>query len=65
MRTTLAIDDELLAQAAEYTGLTERSAIVRAALKALIEREAAQRLAKMGGIAPEIKPIPRRRWKDA
>jgi Arc/MetJ family transcription regulator len=65
MRTTLAIDDELLAQAAEYTGLTEKSAIVRAALKALVEREAAQRLAKMGGIAPEIKPIPRRRWKDA
>jgi Arc/MetJ family transcription regulator len=65
MRTTLAIDDELLAQASEYTGLTEKSAIVRAALKALVEREAAQRLAKMGGIAPEIKPIPRRRWKDA
>ena len=61
MRTTLAIDDELLEQAAEYTGLTEKSAIVRAALKALIEREAARRLARMGGTSPNLEPIPRRR----
>ncbi len=61
MRTTLAIDDELLAQAAEYTGLTEKSAIVRTALKALIEREAARRLARMGGTSPHLQPIPRRR----
>ena len=61
MRTTLSIDDELLEQAAEYTGLTEKSAIVRAALKALIEREAARRLARMGGTSPNLEPIPRRR----
>ena len=61
MRTTLAIDDELLAQAAEYTGLTEKSAILRAALKALVEREAARRLARMGGTSPNIESIPRRR----
>jgi Arc/MetJ family transcription regulator len=47
MRTTLEIDDELLAKAQEYTGLQEKSAIVRAALKALVQREAARRLARL------------------
>ena len=61
MRTTVVIDDELLDQATEYTGLTERSAIIRAALKALVEREAARRLARMGGTSPNLEPIPRRR----
>jgi Arc/MetJ family transcription regulator len=61
MRTTLSIDDTLLAKAMEYTGTAEKSSIVNAALEALIEREAARRLAKMGGIAPELEPIPRRR----
>ena len=45
MRTTLALDDELVAQAQAYTGLKEKSALVRVALKALIERESARRLA--------------------
>jgi Arc/MetJ family transcription regulator len=49
MRTTLAIDDDLLAKAQAYTGLSEKSALVREALKALIEREAARRLARLGG----------------
>ncbi len=48
MRTTLAIDDDLLAKAQAYTGLSEKSALVREALKALIEREAARRLARPG-----------------
>lgn len=61
MRTTLAIDDELLAKAQAYTGLTEKSALVREALKALVERESARRLAKLGGSEPAIAPIPRRR----
>lgn len=61
MRTTVVIDDELLHQATEYTGLTEKSAIIRAALKALVEREAARRLACMGGTSPDLGPIPRRR----
>ena len=52
MRTTIALDDELVAQAQEYTGLKEKSALVRAALKALIEREAARRLALLGGSDP-------------
>ncbi len=49
MRTTLAIDDDLLAKAQAYTGLSEKSTLVREALKALIEREAARRLARLGG----------------
>ena len=65
MRTTLALDDELLARAREYTGLTEKSAIVRAALIALVEREAARRLAGMGGSAPDFEAAPRRRsWEE-
>ncbi len=60
MRTTLALDDELLAKAQEFTGLKEKSALVREALKALIEREAARRLARLGGSAPDLR-APRRR----
>lgn len=61
MRTTLAMDDDLLAKAQEYTGLTEKSAIVREALRALIERESARRLALLGGSEPKAKSPPRRR----
>lgn len=60
MRTTLALDDELLAQAQAFTGLKEKSALVREALKALIERESARRLAKLGGSEPRLKAVPRR-----
>lgn len=62
MRTTLALDDELVAKAQEYTGLKEKSALVREALKALIEREAARRLARLGGTEPGLKAPPRRRF---
>jgi Arc/MetJ family transcription regulator len=61
MRTTLALDDELMAKAQEYTGLTEKSAIVREALKALVQREAARRLARLGGSDPTATAAPRRR----
>jgi len=50
-----------MAKAQEYTGLTERSALLREALTALVQREAARRLAKLGGSQPNLKPIPRRR----
>jgi Arc/MetJ family transcription regulator len=63
MRTTLALDDELLAEAEFYTGLREKSALVREALKALIERESARRLARLGGSEPGLEAIPRRRAK--
>jgi Arc/MetJ family transcription regulator len=65
MRTTLALDDELIEKAQAYTGLTEKSALVREALKALIEREAARRLARLGGSQPDVADIPRRRPEKA
>jgi Arc/MetJ family transcription regulator len=61
MRTTLALDDDLVKEAQDYTGVKEKSALVREALKALIEREAARRLAALGGSQPDLRPIRRRR----
>nr|WP_315245720.1 type II toxin-antitoxin system VapB family antitoxin [uncultured Albidiferax sp.] len=61
MRTTLTLDDELLAQAQKYTGLTERTALIREALTALIQRESARRLALLGGTLPDLEIAPRRR----
>lgn len=61
MRTTLIIDEELVEQARELTGIEKKTALVRAGLEALIAREAAVRLAAMGGSQPELRPIPRRR----
>jgi Arc/MetJ family transcription regulator len=61
MRTTIALDDELLRTAQEYTGVEEKTALIREALKALIERESARRLAALGGSMPGLKSIPRRR----
>ena len=61
MRTTLALDDELLAKAQEYTGVKEKSALVNHALKMLVQREAARRLALLGGTMPDAKAPPRRR----
>ena len=60
MRTTLNIDDELLAKAQRVSGLKERTALVREGLKALIERESARRLAQLGGTEPQLRPVPRR-----
>lgn len=65
LRTTLALDDVLMAQAQTLTGLKEKSAIVHAALRALVERESARRLARLGGSEPSIQRVPRRRSKVA
>jgi Arc/MetJ family transcription regulator len=65
MRTTMALDDELVAEAQGLTGLTEKSALVREALKALIERESARRLARLGGSEPGLAAPPRRQPKTA
>jgi Arc/MetJ family transcription regulator len=65
MRTTLNLDDELLATAQRLTGLEERTALVNAGLKALIERENAQRLARLGGSEPKLRHVPRRRAAPA
>jgi Arc/MetJ family transcription regulator len=63
MRTTVTLDDELVAKAQFYTGIQEKSVLIREALRALIQREAARRLARLGGSAPDLKPVPRRRMK--
>jgi Arc/MetJ family transcription regulator len=65
MRTTLALDDELVAEAQTLTGLKEKSSLVREALKALIERESARRMARLGGSEPGLKAPPRRRSAPA
>ncbi|MBD0322388.1 MAG: type II toxin-antitoxin system VapB family antitoxin [Aldersonia sp.] len=61
MRTTLALDDDLVAQAQRLTGTMEKTALVREALRALIERESARRLARLGGTEPDLAAPPRRR----
>ena len=61
MRTTLTLDDEAVAKAQELTGLKEKSALIREALKALIERESARRLARLGGSEPALEAPTRRR----
>jgi Arc/MetJ family transcription regulator len=61
MRTTLALDDDLVRTAQEFTGVTEKTLLVREALKSLIERESSRRLAALGGTMPELEDIPRRR----
>jgi Arc/MetJ family transcription regulator len=61
MRTTLALDDDLLAKAQAFTGLEEKTALIREALRALIERESARRLARLGGSERKLAPIPRRK----
>jgi Arc/MetJ family transcription regulator len=61
MRTTLALDDELVAKAQKLTGLDEKAPLIREALKALIAQESARRLALLGGSEPDAKAPPRRR----
>ncbi|WP_421874125.1 type II toxin-antitoxin system VapB family antitoxin [Pararhizobium sp.] len=65
MRTTVILDDELLEEAQELTDIKERSALLREALTALIQRESARRLALLGGSQPDLEHTPRRRpWMD-
>lgn len=61
MRTTIALDDDLLASARRYSGLEENAAVIRLALKTYVEREAARRLASLGGSDPTATAAPRRR----
>ena len=65
MRTTLTLDDTLIAKAQTLTGLAEKSALIKEALKALIERESARRLACLGGTEPALQDIPRRQTKTS
>ena len=61
MRTTVTIDDDLLAEAQRLTGINERAVLIRTALESLVQKECARRLARMGGTEPQLKDIPRRR----
>ncbi len=65
MRTTMTIDQELLDEARRLTGIDGRTALVREGLRALIERESARRLARLGGSAPNLRSVPRRRAEPA
>jgi len=65
MRTTLNLDDSLLEKAGRMTGMKEKAALVREGLKALIERESARRLARLGGTEPELETVPRRQTGNA
>lgn len=60
MRATVTLDDDLVRMAEEFTGVADKTALLRAALKALIERESARRLASMGSRMPQLNKIPRR-----
>jgi Arc/MetJ family transcription regulator len=65
MRTTLNIEDELLAKSARLTGIEEKTSLVRLGLEALIARESGMRLAKLGGTEKKLVRIRRRRLKEA
>ena len=61
MKTTITIDDALLKRAEELTGIDSETDLVSESLRALIERESARKLARLGGSQPQLRPIPRRR----
>lgn len=65
MRTTINVDDLLIAEAQRITGTQERTALIHAGLQALIERESARRLARLGGSEPQLRAVPRRRRETA
>jgi Arc/MetJ family transcription regulator len=60
MRTTVTLDDALLARAERLCGDLEGSALLKEALRALVQRESARRLAALGGSEPALETIPRR-----
>jgi Arc/MetJ family transcription regulator len=61
VRTTINLDDRLIDEAQRLTGTKERTALIHEGLRALIERESARRLARLGGSEPQLQPSPRRR----
>jgi Arc/MetJ family transcription regulator len=65
VRTTINLDDELIEEARRVSGMEGRTALIHEGLRALIERESARRLARLGGSEPSLRPIPRRRPESA
>ena len=60
MRTTVNIDDQLMEKARQLTGIDENATLLREGLRALVERESARRLARLGGSEPGLQEVPRR-----
>ena len=65
MRTTINLDDDLVREAQRLSGIKERTAVVHEGLRALIQRESARRLARLGGSEPKVRSVPRRRMRSA
>ncbi len=65
MKTTMNLDDDILAKASAYTGIKQKTAVVHEALRRLVAQEAARRLASLGGAFPNAKMPPRRKWKKS
>lgn len=65
MRITLDLDDDMLQRGHALTGESDPSALLTTALKALIERESARELARLGGVAPDMKGLVRRRGQQS
>lgn len=65
MRTTINLDDDLIEEARRISGVEGRTALIHEGLRALIERESARRLARLGGSEDQLRPVPRRRSESA
>jgi Arc/MetJ family transcription regulator len=65
MRTTINLDEQLLGEAQRITGMKKQTALIQGGSRALIERESARRLARLGGSEPRLRPIPGRRPEHA
>lgn len=61
MRMTINLDEQLVGEAQRISGVNERTAVIHEGLRALIQRESARRLARLGGSEPKLKPVPRRK----
>jgi Arc/MetJ family transcription regulator len=62
MRTTVSIEDELFAQAAQFCEPnSDKASVIREAMKTFVRVKAAQRLVALGGKKPEMEDIPRQR----
>ena len=65
MRTTINLDEDLVTEALRITAMNERTALIHAGLRALIARESARRLARLGASEPRVRAPPRRRTRPA
>ena len=65
MKPTMNIDDQLVEEAQRLTGIGQKTALVRKSLRALIKRESARRLARLGGSEPQLQSVPRRKIEPA